>query len=80
MKSSDGFFVKNSLRQNIANARGKYSSLFTSGAQNKEDPDIKKSLEEGLKMGGYEVNIRKTVKSQTDVHKPTAGFSEFWLG
>jgi len=81
MKSSEGYFVKkHSLRQSIASARGKYSSLFTSGVLNKEDSSIKQNLEAGVKMEGYEVNIRKSVESRTDMHKPIAGTSDFWLG
>jgi len=80
MNSSESYFVRNSLRQNIANARGKYSSLFMSGELNKENPFMKRDLEESLKMGGYEVNIRKQARSRTDMHKPITEISEFWLG
>jgi len=80
MRSSEGFFVKKSLRENIANTRGKYSNLFMSGVANKENLSIKKDLEAGVRMEGYEVNIRKPVESRSDMHKPIAGASDIWLG
>jgi len=80
LKSSEGYFVTKNLRQSIADARGKYSNQFTGGELNSESLSMKKNLEEGIKMGGYEVNIRKPVTSRTGIHKPVAGCSEFWLG
>lgn len=82
MKSSEDYFVKKNLRQSIANARGRYSTQFTSGELNVENLSMKKKLEEGIKMGGYELNIRKPVMSRSvaNMHKPIAGSSEFWLG
>ena len=73
-------FVGSSLRQRLANARGKVSTQFMSGDLQKENLSRKKALEDGLKMGGYEVNVRKPVITRTDMQQPMAGYSEFWIG
>ena len=73
-------FVGNSLRQRLANTRGKVSTQFMSGDLQNENPSKKKALEDGLKMGGYDVNIRKPKTARTDMQQPMAGYSEFWIG
>jgi len=73
-------FVGNSLRQRLANQRGKFSTQFMSGDLQKENLSKRKALEDGLKMGGYEVNVRKPVTTRTDMQQPMAGHSEFWIG
>ncbi|MDR1172672.1 MAG: hypothetical protein LBL24_09485 [Bacteroidales bacterium] len=79
MKAEDDF-VGSSLRQRLANARGRISTQFMSGDLQKENPSGKKALEEGVRMGGYDVNVRKPVISGTDMQQPMAGYSEFWIG
>ena len=73
-------FVGSSLRQRLANARGKVSTQFMSGDLQKENLSSRKALEDGLKMGGYEVNVRKPATTRTDMQQPMAGYSEFWIG
>ncbi len=73
------YFAGSSLRQRLANARGKISTQFMSGDLQKENPSRKKALEESVRMGGYEVNVRKPVTG-TDMQQPMAGHSEFWIG
>jgi len=79
MKSVD-CFVGSSLHQTIANERGKVSTLFMSYEPREENPARKRALEEGVRMGGYEINVRKPVVNRTDMQQPMAGYSEFWLG
>ena len=40
---------------------------------------MKKVMEEGTKMGVYEVNVGKHVTCRSDMQKPKAGNSDFWL-
>ena len=81
MKSGE-FSSENSLRRNLANAKGKFSNLFmNSGELGKENPSKKKSLEESVRMEGYDVNVSNQAKSHTDMkQQPMTGYSEFWLG
>ena len=81
MKSGD-YSIRNSLRQKIANAKGKYSSQFMNGDIKRGDLSSRKSLEEGVKMEGYEidVNIKVVVDHHVDMPKSVSGHSEFWLG
>ncbi len=79
MKSGD-CFVGNSLRQRLTNVKGKVSTQFMSGDLQKENPSTKKAVEESVRMGGYEVNFRKSKKGRTDTQQPMSGYSEFWLG
>lgn len=79
MKSGDSF-VGSNLRQSIANARGKISTQFMSMESIKENPSGKRSIEEGVRMGGYEINIRKPAINRTDMQQPMACHSEFWIG
>ena len=78
MKTEDYFM--NSVPQKIANAKGRFSTQFMSGDIKTENLSRKKSLEEGVRMGGYEVNIRKPATSRTDIQQPMARYSEFWIG
>ena len=73
-------FVGNSLRQRLANAKGKFSTQFMSRDLQRENLSRRKAIEDGLKMGGYEVNVRKSVTTSTDMQQPMAGHSEFWIG
>ena len=79
MKTGD-FFVENSLAQKLANKNGKISTQFMSGNLEEGNPSRKKALEDSVRMGGYEVNIRKPAKNRTDMQQPMAGHSEFWIG
>jgi hypothetical protein len=74
------YVVGSSLRQRLANARGKVSAQFMSGDLEKENPSRKKDLEESVRMGGYDVNVRKSAITGTDMQQPMAGYSEFWIG
>ena len=78
---TDNYFDKSSVSQRITNAKGKYSTQFMmSGYIRNENPSIKKNLEDSVKMGGYEVQDRKPVMSQTDMQQPMGRHSEFWIG
>lgn len=79
MKAGD-YLVGSSLRQRLANARGKFSTQFMSGDLRKENPSGKKALEESVRMGGYDVSVRKPITGLTDVLQPMSGHSEFWIG
>ena len=72
--------VGNNLRQRFANTRGKVSTQFMSGDLQKGNPSKNKALEDGLRMGGYEVNVRKPATDRTDMQQPMSGYSEFWIG
>ena len=78
MNSRDNF-VGIALRQSIANAGGRYSTHFMNLESIKENPSRRNALEESVRMGGYDVNISKPVKSKTDVLQPVAGSSDFWI-
>ncbi|MDR1154975.1 MAG: hypothetical protein LBL04_09685 [Bacteroidales bacterium] len=79
MKAGD-YVVGGSLRQRLANAGGKISAQFMSGDLEKENPSRKKDLEESVRMGGYDVNVRKPATAGTDMQQPMSGYSEFWIG
>jgi hypothetical protein len=79
MKAGD-YFVGSSLRQRLANARGKISTQFMSGDLQKENPSRKTALEESVRMGGYDVNVKKPATTGTDMQQPMSGYSEFWIG
>ena len=79
MQTGDNFVGK-SLHQRLADAKGKVSTQFMSGDLSKENPSKKKALEESVRMGGYEVSVRKPVAARTDMQQPMAGYSEFWIG
>ena len=73
-------FVGKSLQQRLANTRGKVSTQFMSGDLQKGNPSKKKAIEDGVKMGGYEINVRKPATDRTDMQQPMSGYSEFWIG
>jgi len=79
MKTGD-FFVENSLRQSIANAKGKMSTQFMSGDLHAGNPSGKKIVEDSVKMGGYDLRVRKSTTASFDMKQPMAGYSEFWIG
>ena len=79
MKVGD-YFIRESVPQRVANAKGKYSTQFMSGDFMKEKSSGIKTMEDGVRMGGYEVNTKKTTKTRTDFQQPLTGHSEFWLG
>jgi len=79
MKTGD-YFVENSFRKRIVNARGKFFTQFMSGELTNDNLYKRKALEESIKMGGYEADIRKQVTNRTDTQQPMAGHSEFWIG
>ena len=77
---TESFFVRSGITQKIASTKGKYSTQFMSGGSKFENSSSKKSMEDGIRMGGYEVNIRKPVTTRSDFHQPMARYSEFWIG
>ena len=79
MKTGD-YFIKESVSRRIANAKGKFSTQFMSGDMKVEKTSGKKTMEESVRMGGYEVNVRKPATNRTDMQQPITGRSEFWLG
>jgi len=80
MKEGD-YFVESSLRQSLANARGKMSTQFMSGDLRKENPSRKKAMEDSFRMKGYDVsNVKKSATASFDMKQPMAGYSEFWIG
>ena len=79
MKTGD-YFIKKSVSQRIANAKGKFSTQFMSGDMKNEKTSGKKTMEESVRMGGYEVNVRKPVTNRISMQQPITGHSEFWLG
>ena len=79
MKSGE-YFVSSGLKQTIANVRGKYSNQFMSGYLGKENTPAKNTHEDGIKMGGYDVNFRKPVLCRNEIKQPSAASSDFWLG
>jgi len=79
MKVGD-YFIRESVPQRIANAKGKYSTLFMSGDMNNEKNFGKKTMDESTRMGGYNANVRKPATSRTDTQQPMAAYSEFWIG
>jgi len=74
------YFIRESIPQRVANAKGKYSTLFMSGDMKNEKKSGKKTMEVSSRMGGYNVNVRKPATSLTDAQQPMAGYSEFWIG
>ncbi len=78
MKAGD-YFVGSSLRQRLANVRGKVSTQFMSEGLQGENPS-KRKVEESVRMEGYEVNFRKAKPTRPEKQQPMAGYSEFWIG
>ena len=78
MKSGD-YFIGNGLRQTMENANGKYSTQFMNGDKKKEYPSNKDALNEGIKMGGYNVNISNRATQRADMNQQISGRSDFWL-
>ncbi len=73
--------IGSSLRQRIANAKGRFSTQFMSEDQRKTNLSKKKAVEDSVKMEGYEVSFKKkTVKNDNETQQPMSGYSEFWLG
>ena len=77
---TENYFFRNGVSQRITNAKGKYPTQFMSGDEKNENPSFKKSLEDSVRMGGYEVNVRKPVTNRISMQQPIIGHSEFWLG
>ena len=78
MKVGD-YFIRESVPQRIANAKGKYSTLFMSGDMKNVKNYGKKTGEERTRMAGYNVNVRNPGTSRADTMQPMAGYSEFWI-
>ena len=74
------YFAENSFSQKFANVKGKISTQFMSEDLKKKNNSRNKALEESVRMGGYELNIRKPGQGSTDMQQPMAGHSEFWIG
>ena len=79
MKIGD-YFIRESVPQRIANAKGKFSTQFMSGDITNEKTSVNKTPADGFRMEGYELNIRKPMAKRTDMQQPMAGYSEFWIG
>jgi len=77
MKVGD-YFVENNLRQSLASAKGKMSTQFMSG--DAQTDSRKRIVEDSVKMGGYDVRVRKSSTASFDMKQPMAGYSEFWIG
>jgi len=74
------YFAENSFSQKFTNVKGKISTQFMSGDMGKGNISRKSALEDSVRMGGYELNIRKPGQGRTDTHQPMSGHSEFWIG
>ena len=79
MKTGD-FFVENNLRQSVANAKSKMSTQFMSGNLLAGNPSGKRIVEDSVKMGGYDLRVKKSSTANFDMKQPMAGYSEFWIG
>ena len=77
---TDDYFFRESVPQRIATAKGKFSTQFMSGDMMNVKPSEKKNLEEGFRVKGYEVNVKKPATNRTDMQQPMARYSEFWIG
>ena len=76
MKVGD-YFVENSLRQNIADAKGKVSTQFMSADMQRES-SFRKKASESIGLKGYDVSVRKPM-AKFDGQQPMSGCSEFWI-
>jgi len=76
---TENYFVRSGVSQRIANANGKYSTQFMSGNLTNENLSIKKNVEESVRMGGYELKVKKPTASRTDTQQPMGKYSEFWI-
>ena len=74
------YFAENSFSQTFANVKGKISTQFMSGDMEKGNNSRNRALEDSVRMGGYELNIRKPVQGGIDKLQPMTGHSEFWIG
>jgi hypothetical protein len=73
--------IGSTLKQRLANVKGKVSPYhLTSRDQKSENLSGKKSVEESLKMEGYEVSFRKPKMVGNGMKQPSAGCGDFWLG
>ena len=77
---TEKYFGMSGISQRFANTKGKFSTQFMSGDVKNENPSFKKSIEESVKMGGYEVNVRKPTTRRNDMQQPMGRYSEFWIG
>ena len=77
---TENYFVRSSVSQRIANSNGRFSNQFMSGDVKNENPSIKKNLEDSVRMGGYDVNVKKPATSRSDMQQPMGKYSEFWIG
>jgi len=77
---TENYFFRNGVSQRITNAKGKYPTQFMSGDEKNENPSFKKSLEDSVRMGGYEVNVNKPPSKRNDMQQPMGRHSEFWIG
>jgi len=78
--NTEVYFAENSFSQTFANVKGKISTQFMSGDMGKGNKSRNSALEESVRMGGYELNIRKPAQGGTDKLQPMTGHSEFWIG
>ena len=77
---TENYFGMSGVSQRIANTKGKFSTQFMSGDIKNENPSLKRSVEESVRMGGYEVNVKKPATSRSDLQQPMGRYSEFWIG
>ena len=73
------YFAENSFSQ-FTNVKGKISTQFMSGDMGKGNISRNRALEDSVRMGGYELNIRKPGQGSTGMQQPMSGHSEFWIG
>jgi len=73
------YFAENSFSQKFTDVKGKISTQFMSGDMGKGNISSNRALNDSVRMGGYELNIRKPGQGRTDIHQPMSGHSEFWI-
>jgi len=74
------YFAENSFSQKFTNVKGKFSTQFMSGDMEKGNFSRNRALDDSVRMGGYELNIRKPGLGHTDMHQQMKSHSEFWIG
>jgi len=77
---TENIFFKSDVSQRIANAKGKYSTQFMCGEISNNNSIIKKTVEDSVRMGGYEVSDRKPANSRVNMQQPISQHSENWFG
>ena len=73
------YFAENSFSQKFTNVKGRISTQFMSRDMEKGNISRHRALDDSVRMGGYELNIRKPGQGRTDMHQSMSGHSEFWI-